>query len=314
MYLSNQKILSGIDLSQPTHPQPVGDATVRVKDSVQSPAPSRVTLATLQAMAREGRKIAMLTCYDFPTAQLLSAAGVPALLVGDSAAMVVLGFDSTVHATVDFMTTITAAVRRGAPNRFVMGDMPFGSYNDETSAVKNAQRLIRDGGADAVKLECDASHTSVVAAISAAGVSVCAHLGLLPQRAAREGGYKAKGRTEAEAATIVSAASALTKAGAAMVLLEAVPNEVSARVRQAIDCPLIGCGAGPACDGHVLVLHDMLGFGQHRPRFAEPFADLPPLIQAAAENYRKDVEAGAYPAARHAYHMKVEKIKPGDGE
>ena len=267
----------------------------------------RITLDTLRRMRAARQPIAMLTCYDHPTAQILSAAGIPTLLVGDSAAMAVLGEESTLQISLDYLLTITRAVRRGAPRAFVMGDMPYGSYPDVKTAAVNAARFFKEAGADAVKLECTADDENLVAQLSAAGLVVCAHVGLLPQRAALQGlGYKAQGRTPAEAQEIVQAALRLHRAGARMLLVEAVPDEVSAAISRQVDCPLIGCGGGPSCDGHVVVLHDMLGFSPRPPRFVDKLGDVPSAVSAAAARYLEQVQRREYPAARHQYHMKGE--------
>ena len=268
---------------------------------------TRITLETLRQMRAQKRPIAMLTCYDYPTAQILAAVGTPLLLVGDSAAMAVLGEASTLHITLDYLLTITRAVRRGAPQAFVMGDMPYGSYPDVPTALANATRFFQEAGVDAVKLECTASDEAIVTALSAAGLVVCAHVGLLPQRAALHGqGYKAQGRTKSEADEIIATAVQLHRAGAQMLLVEAVPDEVSAALSRQVDCPLLGCGGGPSCDGHVVVLHDMLGFTARAPRFVDKLGDVPQALRAAAEQYLQQVQQHAYPAPRHQYHMKSE--------
>ncbi len=266
--------------------------------------PQRITLDTLRQMRSRGEPVAMLTCYDYPLARLLAGAGVHILLVGDSAAMTVLGEDSTIHATMDFMLTITRAVRRGAPHAFVLGDMPFASYATPDIAVANAARLLTQGHADAVKLECDGGHAAIIAAMHAAGIPTCAHLGLLPQRAAQQGGYKARGRSIPEADRLVADATALWRAGADMLLLEAVPDVVSARVVDAVACPVWGCGAGPSCHGHVVVLHDLLGFTHKPPRFVQPLADVPAVVVQAVEQYVTAVKSRQYPSPQQGYTMK----------
>ncbi len=272
--------------------------------SSDSAGAQRITLAHLQAMVGRQQPIAMLTCYDHPTAQALVGAGLHILLVGDSAATTVLGENSTTAATMDFMLLITRSVRRGAPNLFVMADMPFASYPDVPTAAANALRFVQIAGADAVKLECDGRHVEIVRALSASGIVVCAHLGLLPQRAVQHGGYRAKGRTSAEADRIVQDATALAAAGAELILLEAVPDEVSRRVVAAVSCPVLGCGAGPGCHGHVVVLHDILGFNDHPPRFVDRLADGPAFIHNAAKEYVIAIQTRQYPAARHGYPTK----------
>ncbi len=275
-----------------------------------TPIPARITLQTLRDMKRRGELIAMLTAYDYPTAKILAAAGVELLLVGDSVATTVLGEESTVVATMDFLLTLTAAVRRAAPHAFVMGDMPFASYPDVPTAVANAARFVKEAGVDGVKLEADIRHREIVTALSSAGVITCAHVGLLPQRAGQQGGYIAQGRTPADARRIVEEAVELVRAGAHLLLLEAVPDEVTAEVVKQVaalggpGCPVLGCGAGPSADGHVLVSYDMLGYSPRVPRFVERYADVPAIIQDAAHRYVEAVKSRAYPAARHQYRMK----------
>ncbi len=270
---------------------------------VQRPA-GKITLGTLKTMRQEQRPIAMLTCYDFPTAKILASCGVPVLLVGDSAATTVLGETSTIYATMDFMVLLTRAVRRGAPDVFLMGDMPFGSYATEELSVSNGKRFLAEAGADCVKLECDLRHENIVRAMTMAGIPVCAHLGLLPQRAVQQGGYRYQGRTEQDADRLVRESVAMVQAGADMLLLEAIPDRVSRRIVEAVGCPVLGCGAGPSCHGHVLVLHDMLGYTEKVPRFVERFGTVPAAVAEAAGAYVRAVETRAYPQVRHEYGVK----------
>ena len=270
---------------------------------VQRPA-GKITLGTLKTMRQEQRPIAMLTCYDFPTAKILASCGVPVLLVGDSAATTVLGETSTIYATMDFMVLLTRAVRRGAPDVFLMGDMPFGSYATEELSVSNGKRFLAEAGADCVKLECDLRHENIVRAMTMAGIPVCAHLGLLPQRAVQQGGYRYQGRTEQDADRLVRESVAMVQAGADMLLLEAVPDRVSRRIVEVVGCPVLGCGAGPSCHGHVLVLHDMLGYTEKVPRFVERFGTVPAAVAEAAGAYVRAVETRAYPQVRHEYGVK----------
>ena len=276
----------------------------RASTSHASAPAGRISLQTLRDMKQRRVPIAMLTAYDYPTAKILADTGIHILLVGDSAATTILGADSTIKATYEFLLTITEAVHRGAPNAFLMADMPFASYPDVRTAVANAARFVREGGADSVKLEADIRHAEIVTAMSAAGITVCAHVGLLPQRASQQGGYLAQGRTPAEARRIVDDALALAAAGAHLLLIEAVPDEVTAEIIGQVQCPVLGCGAGPSADGHVVVLHDMLGYSERPPRFVEKFADVPAVISAAAVAYAKAIRNREYPAARHQYHSK----------
>lgn len=273
--------------------------------STTQPA-ARVTLQTLRDKKVRREPIAMLTAYDAPTAKILAAAGVDILLVGDSAATTILGADSTTVITLDFLVTLTAAVRRAAPGAFLMADMPFASYPDIPTAVANAARFVREAGADAVKFEMDRRHAPIMAALAAAGVPTCAHIGLLPQRAPQLGGYLAQGRTAPEARELIETAVVLAGAGAHLLLIEAVPDAVTAEIVGKVSCPVLGCGAGPSADGHVLVLHDMLGFNERVPRFVERFGNVPAAIQEAASRYVEAVRARAYPGEKHQYHMKKE--------
>jgi 3-methyl-2-oxobutanoate hydroxymethyltransferase len=274
------------------------------RTDMAAPSRGRITLQTLREKKARREPIAMLTAYDFPTARILAGAGVDSLLVGDSAATVLLGASSTTAATMEFLLPLTAAVRRAAPDVFLMADMPFASYPDVRTAVENAGRFVREAGADAVKFEMDIRHVEMTRALSAAGIVVCAHVGLLPQRAAQQGGYVAQGRTAAEAKRIVEEAVALGAAGAPMVLLEAVPDEVTAEVVARVPAIVIGCGGGASADGHVVVVHDMLGYSEKVPRFVEKFGDVPSAITEAAEKYVAAVRGRSYPAAAHQYRMK----------
>lgn len=275
---------------------------------IPAPARQRVTLTTLREKKKRRQPIAMLTAYDYPTAKILASAGLDLLLVGDSAATTLLGADSTVVITLEFLLTLTAAVRRGAPDLFVMADMPFATYPDIPTAVANAARFVREAGADSVKFEMDLRHVEMVQALAAAGITTCAHVGLLPQRASQQGGYVAQGRTAAEARHIVETAVALAHAGAHLLLLEAVPDEVTAEVVRSVECPVLGCGAGPSADGHVVVIHDLLGFSARVPRFVERTGDIPAAIQTAVSSYVSAVRTRAYPTAQHQYHMKSEPV------
>jgi len=282
--------------------------TTQLTSGIESSAQrERITLQTLREKKKRREPIVMLTAYDYPTARILAAAGVDVLLVGDSAATTILGADSTVVATLDFLITLTAAVRRGAPEAFLMADMPFATYPDAATAVANAARFVREAGADAVKFEMDVRHVVMVQALAAAGIVTCAHVGLLPQRALQEGGYVAQGRTPAEAQRIIDSAIALARAGAHMLLIEAVPDEVTAEIVRSVDCPVLGCGAGPSADGHVVVIHDMLGYNARVPRFVERFGDVPAAIHSATQAYVDAVRSRAYPAAKHQYRMKADK-------
>jgi 3-methyl-2-oxobutanoate hydroxymethyltransferase len=268
----------------------------------------KFTLADLRAARVSGKKIPMLTCYDFTTARLMQAAGVPALLVGDSAANVILGHETTLPISLNFLIELTAAVRGGAPHCLLVADMPFGSYQSSVaSGAKNVMRMVQLSGCDCVKVEVAASHGRLVSRLADAGVAVMAHLGLRPQSVGLLGGYKARGRTAGEAGKIVELAVRMEKSGAAAVLLEAVPPEVSEAVVEAVSLPVIGCGAGPACHGYVFVTHDALGLSERHPKFVPKLGDIATPLTDYFREYVRQVAGGQYPAAEHCYEMPAEE-------
>jgi len=272
--------------------------------------PGPVTLRTLRQMAARGEAFACLTCYDATTARWLRRAGVPVLLVGDTAAEVILGFERTIDMPLDVLLALTAGVKRGAPDAVVMGDMPFMSYQASADeAVRNAGRFLTEGLADVVKIEADESFAPLVARMMRAGIPVCGHVGSRPQRAALTGGYAAAGRTPAEADAIVRDATALEQAGCVLLLVEAVPDEVTERIVRATGVPVIGIGAGPACHGQVLVLQDLLGLSEDPPRFAEPLAAVGEQIQRAASEWIRRVGARQVGGVR--YTMRAPGRAPG---
>ncbi len=245
-----------------------------------------VTLKTIMQMARRGDPFACLACYDATSAHYLEEAGVHILLMGDTAAEVVLGFQRTISMPLEVSIALTAALKRGAPNTLIMADMPFMSYHaSEDEAIKNAGRYMTEGMADVIKLEVDHTHARLVDRMSRAGIAICAHIGSHPQRAAVQGGYGSAGRTAAEAEQIVEDAIALEAAGAVMLLIEAVPEEVTTRVLEATSIPVIGIGAGTACHGQILVLHDLIGMSSVPPRFVDPVADLGAALTQAGRDW-----------------------------
>jgi 3-methyl-2-oxobutanoate hydroxymethyltransferase len=277
---------------------------------MSGPLTKRFTFADLRAARVSGAKVPMLTCYDFTTARLMQQAGVPMLLVGDSAANVILGHDSTLPVPLDFMIEITAAVRRGAPLALVMGDMPFGSFASAAPGhwIENVLRMVKLSGCDCVKLEVAEGHAPLIKALADAGVAVVAHLGLRPQSVGLLGGaYRFQGRTASEANALVDVALLMQHSGASAILLEAVPPEVSQRIVERTGVPIIGCGAGPACHGHVIVTHDGLGLTERCPRFVPDLTDLSSPMKQAFEKYVKEIEIGAYPAPEHQYVMPAEE-------
>ena len=254
----------------------------------------RVTMRTLRAMKARGDAFACLTCYDATSARWLDRAGVDVLLIGDTAAEVILGYERTIDMPLDIAIALTAAVRRGADRAMVMGDMPFLSYHcGDDEAVRNAGRFMTEGTADIVKLEADAGFAPLVARMAGAGIAVCGHVGSRPQTAALDGGYGSAGRTAAEAQRIVDDAVALEQAGAVMLLIEAVPDVVADRVLERTRVPVIGIGAGAACDGQILVLQDLVGMTDAPPRFAERSASLGPALQEAGVDWARRVRARA---------------------
>lgn len=267
----------------------------------QSPKAEPVTLRDLRRWRREGTPFPCLTAYDATMARWLSRAGVPVLLVGDSAGEVVLGHPSTIHTPLEFLLTITAAVKRGAPNAFVMADMPFMSYHlNDDQAVENAGRFMTEGLADAVKLEVDRSFAPLVSRMTRAGIPVVAHVGCKPQQVHRQGGYIVAGRTAEGAIEVVADAEALEKAGAVIILIEATPAEVSEAVVQRVTVPVIGCGAGQACHGQILVTHDVLGLTDWQPSFAKSEGQLGANLQAIVEQWCERVRRGEI---EHSYRM-----------
>jgi 3-methyl-2-oxobutanoate hydroxymethyltransferase len=270
----------------------------------------KLSITEIAACKRQGEKLVMVTAYDHPSAQLADAAGVDLILVGDSAADNVLGYDSTVPVTVDELLVLVRAVARGAEHALVIADMPFGSFqvSDET-ALANAVRFVKEAGADAVKLEGAGPSLSRVQAIVGAGIPVMGHVGLTPQSATMLGGYKAQGRTAAKAQRLHADARALEAAGCFAVVLEAVPAPVANRISEALMVPTVGIGAGPGCDGQVLVWHDLLGLADRRPaRFVRRYAELGDEIRRALEAYAGDVRAGAFPAEEHTYSIPEEEL------
>lgn len=264
----------------------------------------RVTLRTIDRMARDAEPFACLTCYDATTARWLEAAGVHVLLVGDTAAEVILGFSSTIHMPLEVSLALTAGVKRGAPNTLIMGDMPFMSYQaDEGDAIRNAARFLTEGLADVVKLEADESFAPLVARMARAGIPLVGHVGCKPQQAGLTGGYASRGKTVDDARRVVQDAVALEQAGCVMLLVEAVPPEVAEEIIAKTHVPLIGIGAGPAPHGQILVLQDLIGLTHWQPGFATPVASIGPQIQEAAELWVKKVAAREI--TDHRYRMKM---------
>ena len=259
----------------------------------------RITISDVREMKARGDKIAMLTAYDFPTAQILDEAGIPLLLVGDSVGQVMLGYETTVRVTMAEMIHHTKAVVRGSSHAMVVGDMPFLSYQVSLEdGVRNAGRLVKEGGAHAVKLE--GAQFDLVHRLVDIGIPVMAHIGLTPQSVYGLGGYRVQGRGEA-AAKILDQAHSLEKAGAFSMVLEAMPADLGAEIAKELQIPTIGIGAGSGTDAQVLVINDLLGLNEKVPKFAKAYADLRQTITMAVDGFVADVEAGTFPDEEHAY-------------
>jgi 3-methyl-2-oxobutanoate hydroxymethyltransferase len=275
------------------------------------PPAGKLPLTELAEMKRRGERIVMVTAYDAPGARFAEDSGIDVLLVGDTAAMVVLGHEgTTVPVTVDEMLFLTRSVARAARRPVVVGDMPFGSYQvSDEEAVRNAIRFVKEAGADVVKLEGAGPSLSRIRAIVGAGIPVMGHIGLTPQSKTMLGGFRTQGRTGREAAALVAEACELEAAGCFSIVLEAIPSPVAARITGRVSVPTFGIGAGPGCDGQVLVYHDLLGLSEgHLPRFVKRYANLSREIRDALEAYAAEVRRGAFPDDEHAYDMSEEEL------
>src|SRR6202790_1738346 len=253
-------------------------------------------------------KITCLTAYDYPTARLLDEAGVDILLVGDSLAMVVLGYESTLPVTMEEMLHHTRAVRRGTRRALLVSDMPYGSYHDDPAeAVRNPIRFVKEAGAEAVKVEGGERRMELISRLVEAEIPVMGHIGLTPQSVNAFGGFRVQGKTEEAGEQLLRDALAVEAAGAFSIVLESIPRELAARITAKLKIPTIGIGAGPDCDGQVLVINDLLGlsFG-HKPKFARRYADVGEIISRAAAEYCRDVQQGRFPSDEEAYHLPAE--------
>lgn len=272
---------------------------------------TKISILELAARKNEGRKITMVTAYDYPTARMVDKAGLDMILVGDSLGMVVLGYDSTVPVTMADMLHHTRAVMRGTEHAFVLGDMPFMSYQVSIEdAVRNAGCFIKDGGCDGIKLEGGREVVPQVEAICRAGIPVCAHIGLTPQTATNLGGFKVQGKDAASAKALLDDALALEDAGAFMIVLECVPDVLAREISRVLRIPTIGIGAGKECDGQVLVFHDLVGlFDRFTPKFVKKYAALEKEIVTALKGYATEVKEGTFPGPDQSFGMKEEEAK-----
>jgi 3-methyl-2-oxobutanoate hydroxymethyltransferase len=277
----------------------------------QPPDRAPMTIPRVAEMKRNGEPIVMVTAYDFPSAQVAEESGVDIVLVGDTAAMVVLGHDATTPVGMEEMLMLTQAVRRGIKTPLLVGDMPFGSYEGSNElAIANAQRFVKEAGVDAVKLERGGPSVDRARAIIRAGVPVIGHVGLTPQTATQLGGFKAQGRTAEAAAKLAEDTLALQSVGCFAVVFEAIPAAVTEALMPRLEVPVIGIGAGPATDGQVLVFHDLLGIYEgHQPRFVRRYAEVRKEMVKGVSAYTEDVRAGRFPDEEHSYSISPEELK-----
>jgi len=271
----------------------------------------KVTIAGLHQKKELGQKITMMTAYDYPTGRLVDEAGIDTVLVGDSLAMVVLGYDSTVPVTMDEMLHHCRAVSRGVKGGFIIGDMPFMSYHVSVQqAIENAGRFIKEAGCDSVKLEGGSEVAHVVQAVVRAGIPVCAHIGLTPQTATMLSGFKVQGKDAESAKDLLRSAKDLEEAGAFMIVMECIPDFLAAKITGELKIPTIGIGAGKECDGQVLVYHDLVGlFERFTPKFVKQYINLSPMIKDALVRYKEEVEKGVFPGPEHTFSMRQEEAE-----
>ncbi len=281
---------------------------IPIPQDLAEPVP--MTLPRLAEKKRLGEPIVMVTAYDYPSAQVAQEAGVDVVLVGDSGAMTVLGYPSTVPVSLEEMLMLAAAVRRGLRTPLLVGDLPFGSYeSSDEQAIATAQRFVKEAGCDAVKLERGGTSAQRARAIVGAGIPVMGHVGLTPQTATALGGYRAQGRTSERALEVARDALALQEAGCFSIVFEAIPAAVAAELMPRIEVPVIGIGAGPATDGQVLVFHDLLGiYDGHAPRFAKRYQELKAEMVAGVAEYANEVRHGAFPGPEHSYSIDEEEL------
>jgi len=285
------------DASAPT-PTPPAPATASLAPSREH----RVTVRTLAHRKRRGERISMLTAYDFAFASIFDGAGIDVLLVGDSLGNVVLGHDTTLPVTLDEVVYHTRPVARASRRALVVGDLPFGSYQvSAEEGVRSAIRLVKEGGAHAVKLEGGRSMAETIARIVRAEIPVMGHVGLTPQAVHRMGGFRVQGRSESGRARVIADAEAVQEAGAFAVVLEGMPADLAAEITRKLEIPTVGIGAGPHCDGQVLVMHDMLGLNEWTPSFVKQYADLGAVAARAARSFAEEVAGGKFPAEEHCY-------------
>ncbi len=274
-------------------------------------ADKKVTTALLREMKKAGEKISMLTAYDYSMAKILDEAGIDVILVGDSLGMVMLGYDTTLPVTMDDMVHHTAAVARGCKRALVVGDMPFLSYQINTDeALRNAGRLIQEGGAEVVKLEGGREVAETIKKMVDSGIPVMGHIGLTPQSVNQFGGFKVQGKTEAAARKIIEDAEILEDAGVFSIVLECIPSAIAEMITERVSVPTIGIGAGPHCDGQVLVIHDLVGlFDKFVPKFVKQYAHVGDLIKEACSQYAQEVRSGKFPTEENSFSINEDELK-----
>jgi len=271
----------------------------------------KVTIPDILRKKQEGRKITMLTAYDYPSGRLIDEAGMDMILVGDSLAMTVLGYESTIPVTMDEMVHHSKAARRGVKYALLIGDMPFMTYNiGDKETIRNAGRFIKEGGCGAVKIEGGAEMADTVKSLVRSGIPVLGHIGLTPQTATQLGGFRVQGKDAKSARKLVDSALALEKAGCFAIVLECVPDKLAEMISGKLEIPTIGIGAGPHCDGQVLVTNDMIGmYDRFTPKFVKKYADLWPQLSNAFKRYREDVENGKFPSREHCFGMNESELR-----
>ena len=265
----------------------------------------KVSVTTFKRMKAEGKKIVMVTSYDYPTAAIADEVGVDSILVGDSYGMVVLGYDNTIPVTVDELLPVCRAVRRGATHPLLIGDLPFMSFQASTAeAVRNAGRFVKEGGMEAVKVEGGRDVSPIIKAIARAGIPVLGHIGVTPQTATLQGGYRVQGKSPASASQLVDDAVSLEKAGAFGIVLEMVTEEAAQAITEKVSIPTVGIGSGRFCNGQVLVIHDIIGlYSKFTPKFAKRYADVSAIIKQSLEKYTDEVRSGDFPAEQNIFKM-----------
>jgi len=270
-----------------------------------------ITIPDIKKKKEEGRKITLLTAYDYPSGRLIDEAGLDIILVGDSLAMTVLGYESTIPITMDEMIHHAKAVKRAVKYALLVGDMPFMTYNiSEKETIRNAGRFIKEAGCAAVKIEGGVEMGKMVKSLVGAGIPVMGHIGLTPQTAVQLGGFKVQGKDSKSALRLIDSALALERAGCFAIILECVPDKLAKLISQKLEIPAIGIGAGPYCDGQVLVTNDMIGlFDRFTPKFVKKYADLWPLLLSAFKRYKDEVERGKFPTENHSFAMSESELK-----